>query len=261
VHGLSSTEWSWSIAAEEFHGDASASFGTMLRDELDYTPLYVRYNSGRHISDNGQALSLLLANLVTAYPCAVDEIVLIGHSMGGLVVRSAAHYGHTAGEDWIGKLKAVFCIGSPTLGAPLEQAAGLLGGILSAVDLVGTQVPAQLLNSRSAGIKDLRHGYTVDEEWRENDQDDPLANHRRAMPLVDGVGYYFVVATVTENPSHPVGLLFGDLLVRLPSASGQAAKPERRVEFHAGHLLNGINHFHLANHPDVYAMIRDVLTN
>ena len=259
VHGLCCTEWSWSIAAEEFYGDPAATFGAKLHDELGYTPLYVRYNSGRHISENGHALSTLLTNLLAVYPCEVDEIVLIGHSMGGLIARSAAHSGAAGREAWVDKLTAVVCIGAPTLGAPLEQAVGLLGGLLSAFDRVGTQVPARLLNTRSAGIKDLRHGYTVDEEWREKDPNDPLTNHRLRLPMVDGVGYYFIAATVTQDPNHPVGLLLGDLLVRLPSASGQAAQPARRVEFHAGRKLKGISHFHLANHPEVYDMVKELL--
>ncbi len=259
VHGLCCTEWAWSIAAEEFYNDPGTTMGSLLQDEGDYTPLYVRYNSGRHISENGRALSTLLADLMAVYPCEVDEIVLIGHSMGGLVARSAAYYGRKENEAWSTKLKTVCCIGAPTLGAPLEQAVGLVGGLLSTIDLVGTQVPAQLLNARSAGIKDLRHGYTVDEEWIDKNQNAPLSNHRLTIPLVDGVGYYFVASTVTENPGHPVSLLLGDLMVRLPSATGQSARSERSVEFHAGGALNGISHFHLADHPAAYAVIRELL--
>ena len=261
LHGLFCTEWSWSIAAEEFHGDPASTLGSMLRDELGYTPLYVRYNSGRHISENGRALSKLLTRLVAVYPGDVDEIVLIGHSMGGLIARSAAHYGATHRDVWSDKLTSVFCIAAPTLGSPVEQAAGLLGGLLSSFDRVGTQVPAQLIKTRSAGIKDLRHGYTLDEEWQGKDVDDPLVNHRLRLPLVDGVGYYFIASTVTENPNHPVALLVGDLLVRLPSAMGQAAQPARRVEFHAGRKLKGISHFHLANHPQVYGSVKEFLTD
>ena len=89
--------------------------------------------------------------------------------------------------------------------------------------------------------------------------DDPLVNHRLRLPLVDGVGYYFIASTVTENPNHPVALLLGDLLVRLPSATGQSAQPVRRVKFHAGRKLRGISHFHLANHPQVYVIVKQLL--
>ena len=86
-----------------------------------------------------------------------------------------------------------------------------------------------------------------------------LTNHRLRLPMVDGVGYYFIAATVTQDPNHPVSLLLGDLMVRLPSAMGQAVQPARSVEFHAGRKLKGISHFHLANHPEVYVMVKQLL--
>lgn len=257
VHGLSSTEWSWSVSAERFYGDPGVNFGALLQADLGFTPLYVRYNSGRHVSENGRLLSALLAELVAEYPLEVEEIVLVGHSMGGLVVRSAAHYGQSDGGPWVERLSRVFCIGSPQLGAPLEKGVNVLSSVLGAIDTPGTQVPAQLLNARSAGIKDLRFGYTVDEEWQGKDPDALLQDYRQNVPLVDGVGYTFLAATVSEDPAHPLGLLLGDLLVRPPSAAGHAPQHARRIPFHAGRVLGGLNHFHLANHPEVYRAIRE----
>ena len=259
IHGLSSTEWSWNSSAERFHGDPDVSFGSLLQADLGFTPLYVRYNSGQHISHNSRLLSALLAQLVAEYPVAVEEIALIGHSMGGLVARSAAFRGQTDGEPWVRNLRHIFCLGTPNLGAPLEQSVNLLTSVLGAVDTAGTQVPAQVLKTRSAGIKDLRFGYTLDEEWQGKDPDALLKNYRQDVPLVDGVGYYFVAATLTEDAGHPLGLLLGDLLVRPPSAAGHASQPARRIPFHAGQTLNGLNHFHLTNHPQVYAVIRQCI--
>ena len=199
IHGLSSTEWSWNSSAERFHGDPDVSFGSLLQADLGYTPVYVRYNSGQHISHNSRLLSALLAQLVAEYPVPVGEIALIGHSMGGLVARSAALHGQTTGELWVRHLRHIFCLGTPNLGAPLEQSVNLLTSVLGAVDTAGTQVPAQVLNTRSAGIKDLRFGYTLDEEWQGKDPDALLKNYRQDVPLVDGVGYYFVAATLTED--------------------------------------------------------------
>ncbi len=259
VHSLASTEWLWSLSSEEHYGDPDVTFGTRLADDLGFTPIYLRYNTGRHISENGRALATLLTEVLTAYPVPVEEIVLVGHSMGGLVVRSAAHYAREHDEPWIAHLRHIACIGAPHLGAPLEKAVNLLTGVLKSLDAAGAQVPAELLDSRSAGVKDLRYGYTVDEEWAGKDPDEVFADARRNVPLVDGVGYYFLAATISRDPEHPLGELLGDLMVRLPSASGEAPEPARRIHFSSGAVFPGMSHIHIANHPDVYEALRDLL--
>jgi len=259
VHGLMCTEWLWQIAAERFYGDPSVNFGSQLKADLGYTPLFIRYNTGRHISENGRRFSDLLSQLIDSYPVDIEEIVLIGHSMGGLVSRSAAYYGNTENSAWIKKLRHVVCVGSPNLGAPLEKAVNILGSLLRAFNHPGTQAPAQILNSRSAGIKDLRFGYTVDDEWNDKNPDAFMSDNRLNLPLVDGVGYYFIAATVTTDPKHPMGLLIGDIMVRVPSAAGHTADPKRRIPFRSGLIFSGMDHLHMANHPDVYKVIRDFI--
>jgi pimeloyl-ACP methyl ester carboxylesterase len=260
VHSLAATEWLWSLSSEEHYGDPGVTFGTRLRDDLGFTPIYLRYNTGRHISENGRALAELVGEFVAAYPVPIEEIVLVGHSMGGLVARSAAHYARQHDEPWVAHLRHIACIGSPHLGAPLEKAVNLLTGVLGNVEAAGARVPAELLDSRSAGVKDLRYGYTVDEEWVGKDPDEVFADARRNVPLVDGVGYYFLAATIWRDPEHPLGQLLGDLVVRLPSASGKAPEPARRIHFSSGAVFPGMHHLHIANHPDVYEALRDFLT-
>jgi pimeloyl-ACP methyl ester carboxylesterase len=259
VHGLASTEWLWSLDAEAHYGDPTVTFGTRLRDDHGFTPVYVRYNTGRHISENGRALAELIDDLVTHWPVPVESITLVGHSMGGLVSRSAAHYGREARAPWTDRLRHIACIGSPHLGAPLEKAVHVLTGVLRGVRAAGAEVPAALLDSRSAGIKDLRYGYTVDEEWLGRDPDAVFADARRDIPLVEGVGYYFVATTLTRDPAHPVGQLLGDLMVRLPSARGHAPDPARRIRFADGRVLPGMDHVHIASHPAVYEALREFL--
>ena len=259
VHSLAATESLWSLGSQEHYGGAGITFGTRLQSDLGLTPIYVRYNTGRHISENGRALASLLAEVHDAFPVPIEEITLVGHSMGGLVARSAAHYARENDEPWVTHLRHVACIGSPHLGAPLEKAVNTLTGVLRKVEVAGAQVPAELLDSRSAGVKDLRYGYTLDEEWVGRDPDEMFANHRRSLPLVDGVGYYFLAATISRDPDHPVGRLFGDWLVRLPSASGEARERSRRIPFDRGAVFPGMNHLHIANHPDVYEALRDLL--
>lgn len=259
IHGLACTEWTWNISAQDFYGDPDVNFGSKLKGELDYTPVFVRYNTGRHISENGQLLSTLLSQLFAEYPRDLEEIVLIGHSMGGLLARSAARIGATQNEDWTDRLKHIVCLGTPNLGAPLEKGVNILTNLLRVFDTAGTRVPAEILNARSAGIKDLRFGYTDDAEWKGQNPDSLLENNRHAAPLVDGVGYYFVAATVTRSPKHPMGVIIGDLLVRLPSATGQSAEPTRSIPFQSGQILSGMSHLHIANHPQVYEIIKQYL--
>ena len=90
VHGLGCTDATWSFRAHEQYGDREANYGKFLADDLGYTALYVRYNTGLHISQNARQLARALDELLDAYPVPVEEIVLIGHSMGGLVSRGAA---------------------------------------------------------------------------------------------------------------------------------------------------------------------------
>jgi pimeloyl-ACP methyl ester carboxylesterase len=256
---LAATEWLWSLSSEAHYGEPDVTFGSRLLDDLGFTPIYLRYNTGRHISENGRALAELLAQALEAYPVSVDEIALVGHSMGGLVARSAAHYAREHDEPWLTKLRHVACIGSPHLGAPLEKAVHVLTGLLRRIDAAGAQVPAEVLDARSAGVKDLRYGYTIDEEWAGKDPDQVFADARQDIPLVDGAGYYFLAATISRDPEHPVGQLLGDLMVRLPSASGEAPEPARRIHFASGAVFPGMNHVHIANHPDVYEALRNLL--
>jgi pimeloyl-ACP methyl ester carboxylesterase len=260
VHGLGCTEWAWSFLAEEFHGDAGTNFGTLLGSELGYSSLYVRYNTGLHVSENGRKLADLVESVVTSYPGDLHEIVLVGHSMGGLVARSAAHYGAEGGAAWVGRLSHVFCIGSPHMGAPLEQASNALASVLAMFDTAGTQVPAKILNARSAGIKDLRFGYVVDEDWAGKHPDAFLQDNRHDVPFVESALYCFIGSTLTRDPNHPVGQLLGDVLVRLPSAAGFAPDASRSIPFHMGRVVGGAHHLELMNHPEVYAVIRQWLS-
>jgi pimeloyl-ACP methyl ester carboxylesterase len=261
VHGLGCTEAAFRFRARELYADESVCYGSQLARDLGFTPLYVRYNTGRHISDNGRALAALLDELVTTYPRPVAQIALIGHSMGGLVSRSAAHYGALAQAAWTQKLSHVICIGSPHLGAPLEKASNLLAGMLGMFETAGTQVPARVLNARSAGIKDLRFGYVTDEEWTDKDPDLLLRDGRGDVSLVEHASYAFVAANFARDADSPLGQLLGDLLVRVPSGSGRADQETRHVRFHVGEVLYGLHHMALLNHPAVYEVLRRLLAS
>ncbi len=255
VHGLGCTEWEWCMSAHHHHGDPEVSFGTLLQRDLGYTPVYVRYNTGLHVADNGRQLAALLSRLAAEWPCQVERVALVGHSMGGLVARSAAHYGSLQDDVWVTKLRHVFCLASPHLGAPLEKAVNVLASVLRRIESAGAQVPAKILNARSAGIKDLRFGYVVDEDWQGRDPDALLDDGRTDVPCVDGATYCWIGATITKDPAHPLGRILGDALVRPASAAGAARDPARHVPFQLGRMVPGMHHLRVQNHPAVYAVI------
>jgi pimeloyl-ACP methyl ester carboxylesterase len=249
VHGLMETEFSWAGGGE--------TYGERLARELGCTPVYVRFNSGRHISENGRSLSALMEELVAAWPSGAGEIALVGHSMGGLVVRSACCHAAQDDADWVRLVRHSVSLGSPHMGAPLEQAVHVLSAGLAA--LPETRPFANFLRRRSGGIRDLRQGSLVDEDWRDRDPDALRAAACAEVPLLEGATHCFVSATVTRSDRHPLGRLLGDTLVLGPSASGRSRT--RRIPFDEeyGMHLGGATHFALLNHPAVYERLRDWL--
>jgi pimeloyl-ACP methyl ester carboxylesterase len=255
IHGLSATEWSWCFDGEAYHGDPGASFGTLLERDLGYTPFFLRYNSGRHVSENGRELAEMLDRVAEALPTPLEELVLVGHSMGGLVARSACHYACLEGRHWPSRVTRVFSIGTPHLGAPLGKLGAIVTATLGAFDTPGTRIPARILAGRSSGMKDVRSGALVDEDWLGRDLDGFGEPGMTQVPLLPNARYYFISATVTRDPAHPLGRLVGDLLVRVPSASGRHTEEHTfpiEVRTHGG-----IRHHQLQNHPAVYEQIRE----
>jgi pimeloyl-ACP methyl ester carboxylesterase len=253
VHGLCETEDAWRLVPGDPPRRVRRAYGERLQDELSYTPVYLRYNTGLHVSDNGRALARTLQSLHDAWPVSVAEIVLVGHSMGGLVARSACHYGEREGMSFTDGIRHVFCLGTPHLGADLEKGANVLAWALGR--LPETRALAAFLNARSVGIKDLRFGSCVEEDWCDCDADEFLRDRCKEVPFLPDAHYYFVGATISPAP---LGRLVGDLLVRIPSASGRGSGRGRRIPFEVdnGHELASVNHFGLLNHPAVYEQLR-----
>src|SRR5262249_46244803 len=77
--------------------------------------------AGPPISSTGRACAALLERLVAEWRAPLEALAIVGHSMGGLVARSACHAGERAGHAWRPKLGKLVCLGSPHHGAPLER--------------------------------------------------------------------------------------------------------------------------------------------
>jgi pimeloyl-ACP methyl ester carboxylesterase len=250
VHGLMTTEFSWSIGRREPYGDR-------LARDLGCTPVYVRYNTGRHISENGRSLSELMEQLVDAWPVDVEQVAVVGHSMGGLVARSACCHASEEGAGWARLVTHSVSLGTPHMGAPLEQAVHVLSAGLAA--LPETRPFANFLRRRSSGIRDLRQGSLVDEDWRDCDPDALRGAACAEVPLLEGATHCFVSAAITRSERHPLGRLLGDTLVLVPSASGRSKTRRIPFEDEYGMHLGAATHFTLLNHPVVYERLRDWL--
>jgi pimeloyl-ACP methyl ester carboxylesterase len=232
LHGLVETERSW------FRGTAArGDFGARLAGDLGTTPVYVRYNTGRHVSENGDDLVTLLSRLVAAWPVPVTDIVLIGHSMGGLVARSALYRAQERKAPWLSRVTRLVCLGTPHSGAPLERR------VAQFVDLLGksalTAPLTRLLALRSDGIQDLAHGYLHRQQWADGSERPP----EPVAPA--GIRRLFVSATLSRTEGSTWGRLVGDLLVP-PLAADEPAEDADTV------WLGGLNHFALQRDDVVY---------
>jgi hypothetical protein len=177
--------------------------------------------------------------------------------MGGLVARSASHLGTEANGEWVRRVRHVISLGTPHMGAPLAQGVHYLSAALGVVP--ESRAFSAFLRRRSAGIRDLRHGSLVDEDWLDADPDALRARACREVPLLEGASHCFVSASVTRSAKDPAGRLLGDTLVLVPSASGRSRT--RRLPFRAedGLHVGGTHHLALLNHPAVYERMRDWL--
>lgn len=238
VHGLAVTEAVWSFPEEP-----AVTYGALLKRDHGVTPLYLRYNTGLHISENGEALARMLEALVAEFPVPVEELILVGYSMGGLVVRSACHVATEAGHSWLSRVRRAIYIGVPHLGSPLERMGKVVTEALRAIPNAYTQLVADVVNLRSSGVKDLG-----------------LANLGRhhPIPLLPEVSHHLLVGSLGPDEHHLLSLLFGDGVVPLASAAGRAGAADPRPVFPQENVkvVAGVNHIALAHHADVYAQVR-----
>jgi pimeloyl-ACP methyl ester carboxylesterase len=235
VHGLCLNEGNWSRGG--------TNQGEALANGLGYTPVYLRYNTGLPIPSNGRELAALLEQLLQNWPHPLEELVIAGHSMGGLVARSAVHYGRQAAHGWLKYLRRLVFIGTPHHGAPLERGGNWID---YALDLSPYTAPfTSLGKKRSAGITSLRYGSVADET-------------RDVVPLPAAVRCYAMAATLAKKPSRVHEKLIGDGLVPVDSALGRSRDPELALKIPDDRQWLGYEtgHIGLLGHPGVYAQLR-----
>jgi triacylglycerol lipase len=240
IHGFCCNESVWTFPTG-IRGRRNESYGTRLQHDAGYTAFYVRYNTGLPIAESAARLATLLSELAAAYPLPIEEITLIGHSMGGLVIRGACASARPASAGWLAGVRRAIYIGTPHDGADLERFAHGATGALKAFPGHVTQLIGDLLNLRSRGTKDLGEGHV------------PPAGG--AAPWLATARHYLLMGTLTKDPKHPVGRIFGDALVRVPTAKDAAAEDSREPDVI---VFPGVHHLALAHDEAVYRCIRQI---
>ena len=238
VHGLCETEHYWDRRSRPRPADGSSgpSYGARLAVDEGWSPVFVRANTGLSVAESGVVLSALLTRLVDAWPHDVRRIALVGHSMGGLIVRAACAVSTTDDRDWTPKVTDVVLLGAPHLGSPVERT--IARGVRVFHRVPELSPFARIFEQRSVGVLDLHDG-----------PGDEIAHVPHAR-------YHLVAATLTRSPRHPLAATVGDLLVPYRSAAGLL--PNGEEIFPGADVLHvpGADHFDLLNHDDVYAALR-----
>ncbi|MGH7272511.1 MAG: esterase/lipase family protein, partial [Polyangiaceae bacterium] len=250
VHGLMCTESIWEMPD-------GTDYGSRLEADAGITPLYVRYNSGLAIAESGAALARQLDTLVREYPAPIEELTLIGHSMGGLVIRSACHVARTEGQAWLALVKRAVYVGTPHDGAPLERVGRVVARVLRSVDDPYTRLIAEIADLRSDGIKDLGDAALRHEDRDRSGPRVSLMDPAHPVPLLPEIRHYLVAGSISEDPW--LAWLFGDALVPVASATGGHARgAEGAAALPSGHVrvMPGISHLRIAHEPAVYELIR-----
>ena len=247
IHGLCMNDLQWAVP----HDGLVFDHGTLLSESLGYTPVYVRYNTGLHTSQNGHAFSQQLDAMVKHWPVPVDEITVLCHSMGGLVTRSAVFSAQQSGAAWRKHLKNIVFLGTPHHGAPLERAGNWVDILLGSTPY--SRPFAKLGQIRSSGITDLRYGHVVDADWEGQDRFRRKPDSRTPVPLPAGVACYSVAATTAAKRGSLADRLLGDGLVPLASGLGQHDEPARSLVFPKANQLIAYrtNHMQLLGSEEV----------
>jgi hypothetical protein len=248
VHGLCMNDLQWTLREHDY--------GAALERDLGHTAVYLHYNTGRHVSTNGGAFASMLEALVSGWPVPVEEIAIVGYSMGGLVARSAHHYGTVAGHAWPRRLRTLVFVGTPHHGSALERGGHRLHRL---IDRTPFAAPLARLGSvRSAGITDLRHGNLLDEDWDGHDRFAHGADARRPLPLPQDVDSFAIGATTGRSSTDLRSRFLGDGLVPLASALGHHRDPRFHLAFPASHqwVACGTDHVDLLGRTEVYERIR-----
>ena len=243
VHGLGMNDLLWNRNGHD-HGRA-------LAEALGLTPVYLRYNTGRHVSENGAELAEKLEELVAHWPVPLESLAIVGHSMGGLVARSAVHQARADGLTWPKRLRQLVFLGTPHHGAALERGGNWLHTALGVSPYLAPFT--RLGRLRSDGITDLRHGNLLASDW----QGGRFLHRdtRTPVPLPRRVACFAIAGALGQGRADAI---FGDGLVSVDSALGRHARPTQHLHIPASRtwVARGTHHLELLDSEAVYGKLR-----
>lgn len=256
VHGSCMNDLLWRHKGHD-HGEK-------LAEEMDLRAVYLSYNSGLHISENGQQLSTLIDSFSQHLTQPV-KFSFLCHSMGGLVCRSACYYAEKQNKPWLKHLQKMIFLGTPHHGAPLEKMGNWIERLLKISRI--TAPLTRITGLRSAGITDLRYGYIVEQDWnRQNwvdqnwlEQDSLPAGQKQSVPLPKNVECFSIAATTNKKTNIINDRLIGDGLVTVWSALGFHKNKDLQLNFPVENqfVVRKVNHMALLSNADVYAKIKE----
>jgi hypothetical protein len=254
IHGLCMNDLQWQQNQPDrseppLPQSTHSDHGAQLAAQLGYTEVYLRYNSGLHVSQNGQQLAVLLQQMIDFWPHPITELSILVHSMGGLVTRSACHQAALAGMGWLRHLKNIVFLGTPHHGAPLERAGNWIDLLLGSTPW--SKPFTRLAQLRSCGITDLRYGLLLESDWHGRDRFCRHPDQRTHLPLPAGVACYSLAAALASEKGVLAERLLGDGLVPLRSALGQHDEPGRNLQFTRQAIVYQTNHMALLYQPQV----------
>jgi pimeloyl-ACP methyl ester carboxylesterase len=230
------------------------NYGLRIQHDFGYTPLFLRYNTGLSVKENGQNLSDLLNHLIKFYPIQIDELVLMGFSMGGLLTRSAQKIANDNNLAWLEKLTNCYYIGTPHEGSPLEKFGHITSSIVKSIPLDYVNQWADWIDLRSQGIKDLKDGLlnlNSSSISPESNEPDPFKQSVKCGSFVEHAQHHFISGGVSEKKHGVANKIVGDTLVRHSSAHPISA-PDNAKNAH----FEGITHVPLAHSDKVYQQIK-----
>ena len=247
VHGLCMNDLQWQSEGHDH--------GAKLASDLGMQTVYLHYNTGRHISENGKDFATILESLVNLCDCKLD-INILAHSMGGLVSRSALYHAEKSHYQCAQVVKKLVFLGTPHHGAALEKAGNWIDMILGANSY--TAPFGRLVKVRSAGITDLRYGNVQDADWQDAERFEFRADRRLPLALPLNVRCFAIATSAKNNKACPLG----DGLVSIKSALGEHENPVYCLLIPDDQKWVGvnINHMQLLNDKSVYETIKTWLS-